>query len=272
MNIATWKPLYWEPVAGTNERIMAGVVVDFENSLTAHRILRDDVLDAMYGKASGSPKNLIDTGLRLALKIAEVSGLENLKDTVLGLHPGEMRSTEAKDRSEAVRIAALMFSSLSNLDLIDEIDADDAPTQEETNRRLSTAVREIVVKKRPDLDRYFNRSAKLVDQGDIVKIGFLSERAAIHFSVLHPTRQPASVKDARAKIFELFKVKSYTGLNVSALILGLPGKDDPTLGNKQILNLNRNTEELQREAKSVGVDVKSIYSAEEGAEQTEAMA
>lgn len=271
MTTATWMPLFWEPVTGTSERIMAGVVVDYENNLTAHRILRDDVLDAMYGKASGSPKNLIDTGLRFALKIAEISGIANIK-TVLGLHPGEVRTTDAKDRSEAVRVAALMFSSLSNLDLIDEMDVDDAPSQEETNKRLSTSVREIVVKNRPELDKYFNKNAKLVADGDIVKIGFLSDRVAIHYGVLHPTRQPSSMKDARAKIFELFKTQSYVGLNHSALILGLPRKDDPTLGNRQLSNITKNTEELKREAKSVGVDFLAIYSAEEAAEKTEEMA
>jgi hypothetical protein len=268
MTNATWMPLYWEPVAGTDERIMAGVIVDYENSMTAHRILRDDVLEAMYGKASGSPKNLIDTGLRFALKMAEISGLDSVKDAVLGLHPGNIRTTEAKDRSEAVRIAALMFSSLSNLDLIDDIDADDAPTQEETNRRLSTAVRQIVVAERPDLDKYFNRNAKLVDRGEIVKIGFLSERSAIHYGVLHPMRQPSSVKDARAKIFELFKVHEYVGLPQSTLILAVPRQDEPSLGNKQLLNIIRNTEELVREAQSVGVDVRQVNTAEEAARET----
>lgn len=269
MTTANWMPLFWEPVSGTTERIMAGVVIDYENVLTAHRILRDDVLESMYGKASGKPKNIIDTALKFALKIAETSGIHSITSPVLGLYPGPLRITEATDRVDAIRIAALMFSSLANLDLIDDIDSDDSPSQEETNRRLSTSVRAIVTAKRPELDQYFNRNAKLVEFGDVVKIGFLSNRTAIHYGVIHPTRQPSSMKDARAKIFELFKVKQYIGLQNSSLIVGIPRQDDPTLGNKQLTNIRKNTDELIREANSVGVTLRPIYTAEEAAELTE---
>ena len=251
---------------------MAGVVVQFEGKLSAHRILRDDVLDAMFGKTSSKPKNLIDSALSIALKHTEISGIGSISDPILGLYPGEVRSMDADSLNDAIRMAALMFSSLANLDHIDEIEAEDAPTQDETNRRLATEVREIVTTRRPDLSQYFNRNAQIVDDGDGVRIGFLSTRTALHYGVLHPARQPSSVKDARARIFELSRVAAFVGLNDASLIIGVPRTDDPTLGTRQRENIMRNTLELKREAASVDVNLRPVHSAEEAAQQTEALA
>lgn len=273
MSIATWVPFYWEPVSGTNERIMAGVVVHFEGDTTAHRILRDDVIDAMFGKASGAPKNLIDTALRMARALAGPKNeMRHLSMPVLGLFPGPARAAEATTLSEAVRMAALMFSSLANLDHIDDIEAEDAPSQEDTNRRLSTEVRQIVIARRPDLSQYFNRSAKIVAGGENIKMGFLSARTAIHYGVLHPARQSSSVKDARSRFFELSRVAEYCGLGDASLIIAVPRADDPTLGRKQLEHITRNTLELTREAQTVHVNLRTVHSADEAAEQTEALA
>lgn len=251
---------------------MAGVVVEYEKIVTSHRILRDDVLDAMYGKYAGNPKNLIDAALQMARSIVLNLGVNSLDHPVLGLFPGDIRSIEANSRNEAIRMAAMMFSSLANLDFIDEVDADDAPNQEENNRRLSTEVREIVVSRNPNFLRYFNRSASIVEGGENVRIGFLSPRTAIHYSVLHPARQASSVRDARSRFFELSCIFAYTGVKDASLILAVPREDDPTLGNKQRNMVARNIASLTLEAKSASVNVRPIYSAEAAAAETEALA
>lgn len=60
-----WRPLYWEPVAGTGERLMVGLVYRYDNQWKASRILRDDVLANLYGNAAGGTRKLIDFGLSL---------------------------------------------------------------------------------------------------------------------------------------------------------------------------------------------------------------
>ncbi|EQD69238.1 hypothetical protein B1B_05430, partial [mine drainage metagenome] len=40
---ADWKPLFWEPVEGTGERLMAGVLLRLEGEWSTRRMLRDDV-------------------------------------------------------------------------------------------------------------------------------------------------------------------------------------------------------------------------------------
>ena len=68
-----WRPLYWEPVDGTGERLMVGVLHAYNGQVGAVRILRDDVLDALYGHAADGARNLIDKSLELYRTVASAS-------------------------------------------------------------------------------------------------------------------------------------------------------------------------------------------------------
>ena len=86
-----WTPFFWEPVEGTGERLMAGVVLQFGGEWSQHRLLRDDVLDALYGKASGNPRMMIDQALGIAMALCEKHGADGIavmKGALFGLHPG----------------------------------------------------------------------------------------------------------------------------------------------------------------------------------------
>src|SRR5690554_2328952 len=96
-NLHPWRPLFWEPVAGTGERLMAGVVYCFSGEWEAIRIIRDDVLAALYGQdAAAGAINLIEFGIRLYGEAAKgASSLDRLGVSMSGLHAGELRLTEA---------------------------------------------------------------------------------------------------------------------------------------------------------------------------------
>ena len=247
MTVTKFRPLMWEPVSGTGEKLMAGVIVDFGGNLSAHRILREDMLDNLFGKQSSAPKNLIDVSLDALLDVARTSGLDSVMP-ILGISPGELRTIEANSLAEAVRISALIFSSLANLNKIDELDIDDAPSQEDTNRRFSTEIRQAVNDSNPLLTQYFNRSAKLLSDGLDVKFGFLSHKVILHFGVLNPNRQGSGVRDARARLWELAQARDYTSINNAALIVAAPRNDDPTLSSKQLKSVAENLYEIEREA------------------------
>lgn len=166
-----------------------------------------------------------------------------------GFSIGASHHTEPESVAEALRHAALMYSSMANLDKLDTVEDSDAPTQEETNKRFATEVRDGVIKNRPELEKNFNRAAVLLDGGEPVRFGYLSSRAVMHFGVLHPVRQSASVRDARARLWELLRAKNYATIGNAALIVATPRTDDPTLGGKQIEAINRNVREIEREAK-----------------------
>lgn len=272
MKNATWKPLFWEPVEGTDERLMAGALVDYEGEINAYRILRDDILECVYGKAAGNPKKLLDTALQMIAAAARASSVSEVCSSIMGLHPGETRNTEVTSVTDALRQAALMYSSLANLDKLDDTEAEDAPSQEESNKRFITEVRDIIISRNPILSIYFNKATRFFNDGEQVKFGFLSDRAVIHYGVLHPVRQSSSVKDARARLFELARIRDITGVKETALILAVPNTNDATLGTKQREAARRNAFEIQREAASVDITLSQVNTAEEAATKTEDLA
>lgn len=272
MSIDTsFRPIMWEPVSGTGERLMAGVIVEQGGEISTHRIIRDDILDALYGKATSSPSKLIDSALTMYLSIAKESGIGALRASILGLSAGEIRHISANNLTEAVRISALMYSSLANMAWIDELEAEDSPSQEDTNKRFFTEVRDIVLASNPLLANYFNRSAKLLNNGQNVKFGYLSDTTVLHFNVLSANRQPSGVRDSRARLWELARARDYGSIAKAALITATTSDTDPTLSQKQIETLRANLNEINREADSEEILFYPVNSVKQGAEKVLAL-
>ncbi|MBL8445641.1 MAG: hypothetical protein JNK52_16490 [Zoogloeaceae bacterium] len=240
-------PVFWEPVEATGERLAVGAVVRFDNQVSVHRIIRDDILDCLYGKKAANTRILIDTAMQMVKIVAQAS-MESIACPVGGFSVGAPRYTEPKSIGDALRVCALMYSSLANINSFDELEESDAPAPEEASRRFSTEVRKVVTARRPDLADYFSRSAVLIDGGEPVRFGFCSHKAVLHFGLLHPVRQASGVRDARARLWELSRAREIAALQTAALIVGAPRMDDPTLSGKQIDALRRNLLEIEREA------------------------
>lgn len=250
MTLAKWRPLFWEPVEGTGERLMAGVVIQMGGELVVRRVIRDDVLDSLYGADSSRPRVLIEEALGMLRRIVEAggdTGLSLLETPILGLHPGPARQTDAIGIGDAIRQAVLLYSSLAQTDIADEED-DGTVQPEEVNRRFATEVRDAVLLQAPALARFFNRPASLHQGGSLVRFGFLSDTAVMHFSTVSAVRQSASVSYARAKLWELTRAKEFANLRTAALVTAVPRADDPTLGSKQRSKLATNLREIEREA------------------------
>ncbi len=267
MTLAKWRPLFWEPVEGTGERLMAGVVVQLGDEIAARRVIRDDVLDSLYGADSSRPRVLIDEALGMCRRIVEAGGSEGLSllDTpLLGLHPGPLRQTETLGIADAMKQAVLLYSSLAQTDIADE-DDDGTVQPEEVNRRFATEVRDAVLLQAPELARFFNRQATLHQGGSLIRFGFLSTRAVMHFSTVSAVRQSASVSYARAKLWELARAKDFANLGMAALVTAVPREDDPTLGPKQHAVLATNLREIEREADDGDIRFVPVVSIEQAA-------
>jgi hypothetical protein len=248
---SAWRPLFWEPVAGTGERLMIGLIHNFGGEIGTARIIRDDVLDALYGKAADGLRRLIDQALQLYAAAATASSVGEVGISMMGLHAGELRETDVRSTTELLHVAALLYSSLANMDRLDELDESDAPQQEDVNRRFSTEVRSGVTAIRPELLMYCGKGGRLVPGGQLVKFGYFSPKAVLHFTVLNAVRQAAGVRDARARLFELQRARDVAGISNAALIAAVPRDDDPTLGPKQREQLKQNRAEIESEADAV---------------------
>lgn len=248
-----WRPLFWEPVAGTGERLMIGLIHNFGGEVGAARLIRDDVLEGLYGKAAEGAQRLLEHALKTYVAAAQASTIGDVGVSMMGLHPGELKETEVKSLTELLHVAALLYSSLASVDKLDELEEADAPQQEDVNRRFSTEVRGGVGALRPDLLMYFGKGGRLVPGGQIVRFGYFSPKAVLHFTVLNAVRQAAGVRDARARLFELQRARDVAGIGSAALIAAVPRDDDPTLGPKQREQLKINRAEIENEADAVSM-------------------
>lgn len=248
---------------------MIGVVYNFDGEWNASRVIRDDVIAALYGQvAANGAIRLLEFGLSLFLASAKASGsLIGMSGQMSGLHAGELRSTEASSKAELLRIASLLYSSLASLDKFDEIDDADAPLSEEVTKRFSTEIKDRVVQVRPDLQKYFGCTAILFPGGENVRFGFVSERGACHFNVVAPVRPGPSLRDARARLFELQRCKEITGLEKAVLISSVPSADDPSIGDRQRANIVNICNEIAGEARAAQVGFIAVPDAASGAKQ-----
>jgi len=264
---ASWLPVFWEPVEGSGERLMAGVVGWHGDLWQARRVLRDDVIESLYGEKADGAIKLIDRALAASLVVAERAGLEALRKPMMGLSPGTVRHTSARNFLEIMRQAALLYSSLTSQDAVEA--ADEAPNQraEEGNRRFDAEVRSIVSAIRPDFRDFMNKRAPVADGGLPVKFGFLSPNLAVQFAVLHPVRQSSSMTTARSKLFELQRVKLINSVAKSALVMAVPPSDAAVFHEVQRRGMASIREEIQREAMAVDVILADVITVQQGAER-----
>jgi hypothetical protein len=89
-----------------------------------------------------------------------------------------------------------------------------------------------------------------VPHGTPVKFGIATSKAILHFSTLNAVRQSAGVKDARARLWELYRAKELSAIPQAGLIMAAPHLDDITLSKKQREAARRNLAEIESEADS----------------------
>ena len=250
-------------LADANESRDWHIYADFDNEITAHRLIRNDVLKTLYGSSAKNLEKLLDTAFSLQQQMAQSIGLDKLPE-LMGLHQGATHTTMANSRLEALRQAVLLYSSMCNMDVLDDASDEDKPIFSDANKRFFTEVREHTAMTHPTYLNYFNRQSPLFSGGEPVKFGFLSEKSIVHFSVLHPIRQQQSVSAARAKLWELSGASDYIGIN-AAMIMAVPRFDDATLGSNQTDSAKRNMSEIEKEADKRDMRLYCVNTASHGA-------
>jgi hypothetical protein len=175
--------------------------------------------------------------------------------------------TYADDRSDAIRQVISECCSLGVLPSEPEEEADTTPTEDrDVQRQWTTKIRNIIQVERPEMIRFFSGQAKIVDQGQAVKFGFLAPTLAAHFGLLKPNQQRQGMKDARSKMWELSLAKERNPSLATALILGTPRNDDILLSDRTLSQLSDNVSELRQEADYSGLALRAVHTEREAAD------
>lgn len=264
---AEWAPLLWEPVMGSEERLMVGVVAHCGNEWSAIRVVREDIFTALYGKKGTGAKAIVDLAIDMLRARLPLQTWNNIILPMTGFSVGLRRDAAGDSVQGIIRQAIAMAASLSRPDVLDEIEAEDSPSSNESvNRQWATKIKEAAANEDAQVVRYFNKPLRFFDGGEEIKFGFCNERVAIHFGLLRVSSISTSIKDARARLWELRMAKAKAHRN-AGLLIGVPSENDVTLSNQQRESVNRNILELQYEACEGEVVLLAVTTPQEGAQE-----
>lgn len=266
---ASWRPLYWEPILESGERITFALLIKSPTDVQIHSVLRPAAMRALYGKKSAGVRGfseLVVDSLRTHLSGGHSPN--SWQPPISGIYMGKWRDSVSFGIDGILSQAVQQVSSLSWKDLAATTQQDlGASTSDTVRRRLVDQVRDVVVSKRMELARYFDQDAKLVDDGVPVRFGFLCENVVAHFGLLRPTDLGRSYKDARGRLWELQKANRRAEFKHASLILQLPSSDDLYFDEKQLELAQSALHELRTECEDEKVEVLEVHTPPEAADQ-----
>jgi hypothetical protein len=257
---------------GSEERLMVGVIARCGDQWNAVRVVREDIFTALYGKKGDAVKAMVDMAIEMAKSRLPLHDWSQVEFPISGFRLGMRRDAAGDTLLGIIRQAVALAASLSRPDSFEEIDAEDTPgANERINHQWTHKIRDAAENQNPDVIPYFNQSIKFYEDGEPVRFGFCNERMAMHFGLLRVSSLSSSIKDARARLWELGMVIARAKRN-AGLLIGIPHKDDVTLSDRQRDSLIRNVSELQREAKESRVSLLPVNTPEDGAKELIRMA
>lgn len=267
--IGKWLSIYWEPVPATDERICIGCLTEFAGNIYSHSFVRDDLLEAMYGKNASKARGMIEKILSNARFIAQKKGLEEKIRPFSSAYFGDVQVLHCQTPNELTRAALLMSSSLGVMADPSSLQAEDiAEENTVTNRQFITRIRDEVSARHPDLAQYFNQEASLKSQRSTVKFGFLSNELVAHIGMLQMTNLAKQIRNARGLMAEVNLLHESRNRSGNAgIILGIPTINSPLLNDKQRYALEGATEELRLECKDFRVEFHAAETDGEAANQ-----
>jgi hypothetical protein len=264
---ASWNAVYLEPILGSGERITVAIVIRAEHRAEIHPVIRPAVLRALYGEKAKGIRGIVELAIdNLTDFLATALPLEQWNSPISGILLGEPREAASSDLAGVLRQAIQSASSLSIVGSDDREYGEDEYEIQRIAGKWANQVKEQVQKRRVELLPYFNRIGKFYSDGEPVKFGFLGCGVVAQFGVLRPSKVQPSVREARARLWELNRARQMTDIKNVSLILQILSPSDRSYSDREHEVSLRNTTELKREADEGNVGLLSVHTSLEGAE------
>jgi hypothetical protein len=265
---ADWTPVYLEPILGSGEQLTVAIVVRAKDRAEIHPVIRPEALRALYGEKAKGIRGIVELAIdNLTDYLRTALPLEQWSSPISGVSLGKSREAASDDMAGILRQAIQLSASLSLLGPADVAAGEDESELQVASSTWTIQVREEIQKRRIDLLPYFNKSGKFFPDGEPVRFGFLGRGVVAQFGVLRPGKIQPSVREARARLWELNRARKITEIKNVGLILHIPLPGDGLYNDKEHEAAERNTRELRREAQEGEVGLISVHNPEQGAEE-----
>lgn len=153
-NQASWAPLLWTPVLGSEERFMIGVVAEYKEKVTVHQILPNKILKVLYPRKNQEARSIIDFVIDVLNK-QEVSEIDSLVHPISGISTGRKYRTFCDDLEDLIEQAIMDQSSLISPEEYRRISNIETKNKVQPLQKFRREVKNIVTSKNSNLENFF---------------------------------------------------------------------------------------------------------------------
>ena len=262
-----WAPLVIEPVPDGPERFVAAVAAVSETGESGFRpLVNRQRLKAMFGGASVALGGVVDTGIASLQNFLAANGprqasrhapdLGGWASPLQGVYLGDSQVMYVSRFGDVFARAARQCSVFGG----DFLDADGEDTAEP--HPWAVPVVDVLKKLKPQLSNSLNAPVRLRTIDHAIRFTFYGTTLAANVVVLSPRRMAASLREARAHLWNLSLVAEVPDLLIR------PGKLELLTGVTEDSPQTRSAiEELAFEAMGRSVNVSRVESSEDAARQ-----
>lgn len=258
-------PLLFNPIIGSSEQFIVGVVACDENSSYLTRANKLEKLNCLYGEQAAGAIFGIELSLdELALAL-EAEGSLNLFDyepAVSGLKIGSQQEVEGVSLRE---IADSWMASMSSLFVYEDgrvltspnADFEDSQANDRASDRLGQLLLEYIAARRPNLKNAFSaeiRSNSRRRRGSAhgVFIDFAGAKVVANFGILSTSNYSGSIDRIKRRMWDLKVFRDDENSSLLArqheMIVQHPSANDPSLSQRQLDKIMESIHELEKQA------------------------
>ena len=251
---AKWAPVYMEPILNSGERITVGIaVVSDSGDIEVTHTLSERPLECAFGSRGIS---LIESAtfcldsLRQHLESKSSSWTAPLSGVLLG----EWQPAAGDNIENIISNVTKLSSSFA---VLAEPSVEKGILKRDSEDRWSKLIKQDLESRGSVYVQNLSKQVQIATVGRKTKIDYLGVRYAANFSKLLPNRLTAGVKDSKAKLWDLERLRDMTStLTISqfGLIAWRPIFDSPEYTENQFNMLEEGVQQLHEEAKKTELE------------------
>lgn len=243
--IAKWKPIYFEPVVNSGERITILILVQHNNDIKYFHALHDNVVENLYGSKANSFKNLVNF---IKDQLTQNNG--ELNNCIEGVFEGHWHHASSSDVFGIAKQALIKTASLGTL-AIEELFVDDLHSENDSiDQNWSSKIKSEFIKEFPKYEKSFNHSVNIKNNVKI-KCGFYSSEYIAKFNVC--TTQ--TIHRMKSSLMDLNILNKNKISNNFDLLIHLPPVDNIHISQKMHLKMNDNILILKDQCKDTNIQI-----------------
>ena len=197
---ASWAPLLWTPVVGSQERFMIGVITLFQGAVSVKPILSDRILESLYRKNNRQVKSLIDFSIN-ALNDQAVSSIQELVAPITGLKIGKEYQTFCDGLDDLVEQAIMDQSSLVSPEDYRKFKIPQKNKRIQLVKEFRRNVKDNAIKTHPELCNYIDQQYRIGEY--TAKYDFLSDRFICQYGLLREFSLTEDLNTAKQRLLDL---------------------------------------------------------------------